>query len=204
MAQHDPNSSGQVERFEELKEVVDDIQLKKKLWDSLRDFSALTLEWTQTQFSALDAAAMEETIAAFNKTVVNAERSLPANDVVPKLKEQVTLFKNTVPVITDLRNGALKDRHWEKIEAVIGAPIPRDEPEKFTFNTLLELKVMHFKEQLQIISTEATQEGLLEAMLNTVRPDRQRETKTDRERDTDRQRHPTGTFPSPSHFLILI
>ena len=80
----------------------------------------------------------------------------------------MNLFKNTVPVITDLRNEALKDRHWEKIEAVIGQPVPRGDPEKFTFNTLLELKVMHFKEQLQIISTEATQEGLLEGMLNTV------------------------------------
>ena len=165
---HDPNSSGQVDRFDELKEVVDDIQLKKKLWDSLRDFGQLTAEWTQTRFAELDATAMEETIANFNKTVVNADRTLPANDVVPKLKDQVTLFKNTVPVITDLRNDALKDRHWEKIEAVIGAAVPRDDPEKFTFNTLLELKVMHFKEQLQIISTEATQEGLLEGMLNTV------------------------------------
>ena len=46
---HDPNSSGEVNRFEELKEVVDDIQLKKKLWDSLREFGELTAQWTQTQ-----------------------------------------------------------------------------------------------------------------------------------------------------------
>ena len=32
---------------------------------------------------------MEETIASFSKTVVNADRTLPANDVVPKLKDQV-------------------------------------------------------------------------------------------------------------------
>ena len=123
---HDPNSSGQVDRFEELKEVVDEIVLKKKVWDSLRDFGELTAEWTRTQFAKLDAPAMEEEIAQFQRTVVQADRTLPANDVVPKLKEQVDLFKNTVPVITDLGNKSLKERHWEKIEAVISASVPRD------------------------------------------------------------------------------
>jgi hypothetical protein len=60
------------------------------------------------------------------------------------------------------------DRHWDKIERVIGNPIPRNDPDKFTFGTLLELKVMHFKEQISVISTEATQEGLLEGMLTDV------------------------------------
>ena len=51
--------------------------------------------------------------------------------------------------------------------------MPRDDPANpnkptITFGTLLELKVMHFKEQISVISTEATQEGLLEGMLTDV------------------------------------
>jgi dynein heavy chain len=170
---HDPNSSGTVDRFDELKEVVDDIMLKKKLWDSLRDFGGQTEAWKSTPFDQLDEKAMEEEMAAYNKIVMNAERALPANNVVPVLKEQVTVFKNTVPVISDLGNSALQQRHWDKIEGVLGKQVPREDPENpnkptITFQTLLDLKVMHFKEQLQIISTEATQEGLLEAMLDQV------------------------------------
>ena len=165
---HDTNSSGVVERFEEMKDVVDDIRLKKKMWDSLRDFKALTEQWTKTQFNSLDAEEMSNEITATNKIVMNAERTLPTNNVVPVLKEMVTTFKNTVPVVNDLRNDALMDRHWEKIEAVIGQPVPRQNPEEFTFNTLLELKVMLFKDQLAVISTEATQEQILEQMLQKV------------------------------------
>ena len=165
---HDANSSGEVARFEELRDVVDDIQLKKRLWDSLREFGALTTQWTATKFEELDADEMTDIVGQYNKTVMNAERSLPSNNVVVQLSQMVSTFKNTVPIITDLSNKNLKDRHWGKIEGVIGNPVPRDDPEKFTFGTLLELRVMHFKEQIQIISTEATQEGILEEMLQKV------------------------------------
>ena len=40
-----------------------------------------------------------------------------------KLKQMVETYKETVPVVTHLRNPALKIRHWDKIEAVIGKPI---------------------------------------------------------------------------------
>jgi dynein heavy chain len=165
---HDTNSSGEVERFEELKLVVDDITLKKKLWDGLRNFSILTKGWTKTQFDALDAEDMAAEVTAYNKIVMNAERTLPTNNVVPELKSMTTVFKNTVPVVSDLRNDSLQDRHWEKIEAVIGQPVPRQNPEQFTFGTLLDLKVMLFKDQINIISTEATQEAILEQMLQNV------------------------------------
>ena len=165
---HDPNSSGNVERFDELKEVVDDITLKKKLWDALREFGALTEQWTTTKFDDLDFENMQDEVTGYNKISMSAERTLPANNVVPELKVMVKTFKNTVPIIGDLRNDALKERHWEKIERIIGNPIPRDKPEEFTFGTLVELKVMHFKEQISVISTEATQEGLLESMLAEV------------------------------------
>lgn len=84
--------------------------------------------------------------AGYNKTVMGAERTLPPNNVVPNLKELVVTFKDTVPIIGDLRNENLKERHWEKIERVIGNPIPRDKPDEFTFGTLIDLKVRHCRQ----------------------------------------------------------
>ena len=165
---HDTNSSGVVERFEELKLVVDDITLKKKLWDALREFTELKETWTKTNFVDLDAEDMSNEVSAYNKIVMNAERTLPTNNVVPVLKEMVTVFKNTVPVVSDLGNDGLQNRHWEKIEAVIGQPIPRQNADEFTFGTLIDLQVMLFKDQINIISMEATQEAILEQLLQNV------------------------------------
>ena len=51
------------------------------------------------------------------------ERSLLPNKVVAKLKKMVDEFKNTLPVIQNLRNKALKERHWKKIEAEMGQKV---------------------------------------------------------------------------------
>ena len=48
------------------------------------------------------------------------ERALLPNKVVAKLKKMVDEFKNTLPVIQNLRNKALKERHWKKIEVEMG------------------------------------------------------------------------------------
>ena len=54
---------------------MDDITLKKKLWDSLRDFKQQMQTWTATRFDELDDKDMEEQVANYYKVVMNAERS---------------------------------------------------------------------------------------------------------------------------------
>ena len=165
---HDINSSGVITRFDELKLTVDDIKLKKGMWDSLREFGESTKLWAKTKFSELDVDDMASDVQRYNKVAMAAERSLPINNVAPELKQMVETYKETVPVVTHLRNPALKIRHWDKIEAVIGKPIDRENPDRFTLNTLLDLNVKLYKEQILVISTEATQEGVLEEMLQKV------------------------------------
>ena len=48
------------------------------------------------------------------------ERMIVPNPIVKRLKGMVTILMNTLPVIQNMRNPALKDRHWKKMEAIIG------------------------------------------------------------------------------------
>ncbi len=50
---------------------------------------------------------------------VKLERSIMANPVVKRLKNMVEELASTVPVLQNMRNQALKERHWKKIEIVI-------------------------------------------------------------------------------------
>ncbi len=50
-------------------------------------------------------------------------------------------FKQGMPVITSLRNAALRPRHWEAIQNVIGTRLVRDK--YFTLGNLLQLKVIN-------------------------------------------------------------
>jgi len=62
-------------------------------------------------------------------------------------------------------------RHWEKIDGVVGRhiePDPELQEQPLTLGLLLSYGVMDHQEDIQRISTEATQEGVLSKMLAKV------------------------------------
>jgi dynein heavy chain len=75
--------------------------------------------------------------------------------VVPEFKRKVEEYKLMLPVISNLRNKALKDRHWERIEAEVGQQI--DIEGDLTLGTLLDMHVTAHKDVIATVSTEATQ-----------------------------------------------
>lgn len=100
------------------------------------------------------------------KSVYQLDKGLPPNNVVPKLKEKVEDMRDKVPVITDLRNPALKRRHWDRIEEIVGHKFEADEP--VTLKALTELKAFDFAEEIQEVSGQASSEASLETMLKKV------------------------------------
>jgi dynein heavy chain, axonemal len=66
----------------------------------------------------------------------------------------------------DLRNPGLKQRHWDRIQDVLGTRAIRDKT--FTLGMLLDLNAIDVKEQIANISLEATKEALLEDMIKKV------------------------------------
>lgn len=81
-------------------------------------------------------------------------------------RAKIEEYRNLMPVVSGLQNPALKDRHWVKIEEVIGQQIPRGEV--FTVQSLNEMKVQEWKDRIANISAEATQEQALEEMLGNI------------------------------------
>jgi dynein heavy chain len=82
------------------------------------------------------------------------------------------VWKDLIPACGDLKNPALQERHWEKLEGIVGFRFERDPDtweEPFTLGSLLNKNIMQFREEIQRVSTEATQEGVLEEMLGKVK-----------------------------------
>ena len=79
----------------------------------------------------------------------------------------MTSLNPKVPTITDLRNPALKPRHWTLIEEVIGYKFDPDSP--LTLHTLMELSVFDHAEAIQEVSGQASSESSLESILKKVR-----------------------------------
>ena len=153
-------------KFEDLESTSDEITLKLNLWQGRGEWHKLTTAWNVTPFSQLDIADLDVKVTKFNKLVRKLDKGLPRNSVVPNLRRAVEDFKCLVPIVASLRNESMKERHWEKVEQIIGQALIRDH--HFTLGLLIEFDVMKHEEGITQVSTEATQETALEEMLQKV------------------------------------
>lgn len=54
------------------------------------------------------------------------EKGLIPNRLVPRLRASVDEFRGLLPVVAALRNTALKERHWAKVNELVGTVLVRD------------------------------------------------------------------------------
>ncbi|KAH8057234.1 dynein light chain binding protein [Aureococcus anophagefferens] len=155
-----------IDEYDTLDEVAADLNLKLRLWRGVKEWSGLTAEWVVTPLSEIDAVELEKHVQAYNKTVFQASKGLPGNPVVPKLKASVETFTPVLPVVVNLRNDALQERHWAMIHDLVGFEIQGDAA--FTLGDIINKGVTAHHAEITAIATNATQESVLEEMMAKV------------------------------------
>ncbi|EAX96982.1 Dynein heavy chain family protein [Trichomonas vaginalis G3] len=155
-----------VTRFEDVEELTKEITLKKLLWDTKQKWKQLTEEWSNKPFSTINPQSMAEVIQEYQLNVTKVVKGLPGNVVAAELKVSITDYATLLPIVTDLKNPALKKRFLEQITQLLGANIFGDE--QFKFGKLFELRAFNYAEQIAAISSQATNEQALHDMLQNV------------------------------------
>ncbi|KAG5888365.1 hypothetical protein JTB14_033502 [Gonioctena quinquepunctata] len=156
----------EVTRFDVLDEVMQDVKLRMLLWESVDTWAKTIDEWYHSPFAELNTEDMNLFIAKNMKHINQLEKGLPVNLIVPKLKDEVELMKDKLPVITYLRNQSLKMRHWVKVENILNYKFKHDVV--LTLELLENLNVFSYPTELMEISGQASSEASLEALLKKV------------------------------------
>ncbi|XP_076764569.1 dynein heavy chain at 16F [Xylocopa sonorina] len=153
-------------RFDVLDQVMNELKLRMLLWESLTSWENAVYEWYSADFDTLDV----EEITAFTmrtmKNLIQLERGLPPNNIIPDLRESAELIRNKLPVLGYLRNPDLRGRHWEKIEDILNYIFKPDE--KKTWTQMEELGAFLKPNELMEIAAAASSEANLEHMLKKV------------------------------------
>ncbi|XP_071825285.1 dynein axonemal heavy chain 6-like isoform X2 [Apostichopus japonicus] len=160
------NFKVEVTKYEELEETHAELKLKQLLWDSLEEWDQMTEAWVQSEFEQLDPEELSSSVGKYAKSVHQLEKGLPPNHVVPILKGKVETMRDQMPVITNLRNPALKQRHWDTIETILNYKFNSEEP--LTLGLLTQLSAFQFTEQIEEVAGQASSEAALEALLKKV------------------------------------
>lgn len=155
-----------VSEFNELTEVTAHFELKMKLWSGLDEWQRLTAMYSDTVFDDIDVATISKQVQMYVKTAYQAQKALPGNEAADLLQKEVDKFRFALPVVSDLRSPALKDRHWSQIHQALGFQMKGEK--NITLGGLIEKNVMKHCDVISAIATSAQQEAVLEEMLKKV------------------------------------
>ena len=110
---------------------------------------------------------MEEAAVRIGKNITKMGRDIKHWAVWGWIKEVIDSFKRTMPLITDLRNPAMRDRHWDSLMTEIGSRFDPTSP-SFTLDSMVQLRLDQQVEFIAELSVNATKELAIENNLKTI------------------------------------
>lgn len=153
--------------FENLDELRTQLTNRHLMWHSLAEWNVMQAEWMESQFGAIDADTIKKTAEKYSKICKRLEGTLEANPIQARLKELVETFDDAMPIVMALRNPDLKEHHWVEIRELIGADLDINE-EGFTLQSLIDMNVVQFKDDIVAKGVEATGQAKLRNQLNEL------------------------------------
>ncbi|XP_052746778.1 dynein axonemal heavy chain 6 [Bicyclus anynana] len=153
-------------RLDMLDEAINDVKLRQMLWKSSKEWNELFKTWHEVPFNTLDVDEIQTTTGNYGKIFNQVDKGLPPNKIIPGCKATIDIIKEKLPVMSYLRNPALKPRHWVKIEEILHTRFTPDAV--VTLKVLEELQAFQHAEELMEVAGQASSEAGLEALLKKV------------------------------------
>jgi len=113
-------------------------------------------------WNKLDASQLIVSAEKFEKLVKRLEKKLPgAEGMSPfnKLRETITGFKESLPLIELLKHGSVQERHWKRIMDETGKDLGEINLKTLTLSKVFELELQKFDEKVTEICVEAKEEA---------------------------------------------
>lgn len=85
------------------------------------------------------------------------------------LQDMVDSFKKTMPLIRDLRNPAMRPRHWANLMEVVGAKFDPASP-SFTLDSVVKLHLDQHADVIADLSGNASKELAIETSIQVCHP----------------------------------
>ena len=88
-------------------------------------------------------------------------------EVAENVKGRVEQFKRTMPLIQDLKNPALRPRHWVQLKAEVGKEFDH-EGDDFTLEKIIDLGLDQYSTSIGEISGAASKELSIEQAIKAI------------------------------------
>ncbi|XP_062072422.1 dynein axonemal heavy chain 2 isoform X1 [Lepus europaeus] len=153
----------------DLQNLEKELDALQQVWEITRDWEENWNQWKTGRFLTLQTENMESMAhGLFRRLTRLAKEYKDRNwEIIETTRSKIEQFKRTMPLISDLRNPALRDRHWDQVRNEIQREFDQ-ESESFTLEQIVELGMDQHVEKIGEISASATKELAIELALQNI------------------------------------
>ncbi|KAK9840828.1 hypothetical protein WJX81_007516 [Elliptochloris bilobata] len=142
---------------EALQQCAAAVRLRLQLWRSSATWAAAVASWHSIPFLKLDVPAVDAIVARYE--------ALLQDMVTLKLRQDVERMRAALPVLVAVHNPALRERHWARVQTILGNIFVREE---LPLGDLLVMGALSAREALAAVSGDASGEAALEELLGRL------------------------------------
>ncbi|XP_037391966.1 dynein heavy chain 3, axonemal [Pygocentrus nattereri] len=142
-----------------------------QLWNTALSFHSSSDVWMNGPFVHLDAVKISDELGNMWRTMYKLTKTFSEMAGPRRLADsfgvKIDKFKQHLPILTTICNPGIKQRHWEKISAIVGFEV-KPEADTSLLN-MVELGLSEFTDKLEEIGASASKEYSLEKALEKMK-----------------------------------
>ncbi|XP_043933259.1 dynein axonemal heavy chain 2 [Protopterus annectens] len=154
----------------EIQVLEKNLEYLQQAWEITKEWEGYWNNWKAGRFETLQTDVMETTAQSLFKKLNKLSREVKDKnwDIVDTSKNKLDQFKRTMPLITDLRNPAMRDRHWSQIKQHVQRLFDQTSLD-FTLEKIIELGLDQHNDKISEISVAASKELSIEQALEGIK-----------------------------------
>ncbi|XP_043925694.1 dynein axonemal heavy chain 10 [Protopterus annectens] len=156
-----------VTMYPDLLAVQKEMKGLKQIYDIYKAQKAAKEEWSQALWANLNVQQLLEGIEGFLKALRKLPKEVRSLPVAFHLESKMKEFKDSIPLLLDLKNEALRERHWKELMARTGTSFEMN-LETFTLENMFAMELHQHADVISEIVTSAVKELSIEKGVKEV------------------------------------
>ncbi|KAL6445588.1 hypothetical protein ACFW04_000847 [Cataglyphis niger] len=154
----------------ELSELNDDVANIELVWQLTDEWNDAWEGYKTGNFWTIELEEMDATANLLLRKLTKLSKELKEKnwEIVDNTRLRIDKFRRTLPLITVLKNPAMRPRHWQRVKETIAQQFD-ETSEDFTLDAIIKMRMHSFAEEISEISNTATMELAIEIGVQNIK-----------------------------------
>ncbi|CAF3056070.1 unnamed protein product [Rotaria socialis] len=152
--------------FKLIKQCRKDVKLLKQLWDYISLVRFSMNDWKSTRWREINVESMDAEVKKFQRDIKLLDKEMRAWNAYIQLEQILKNMITALRSITELRNSAIRERHWDELMSCTGVQFSMSA--QTTLEELLNLNLYNYEEEVRNIVDKAVKEMSMEKTIKDI------------------------------------